>query len=195
MNEEILKQLQREARVSGRILSDQAFSRVAGAPLVPGNTVRLLRDATENYPAWLEAIRSAKRTIHFESYIVHGDEVGWQFCEAFAAKVRESVHVRLIYDRMGALGHAYRRFWRSLEKMGIEVRCFNPPRLDSPLGWLRRGHRKMLSVDGRVGFVTDLCLGRQWVGDSERGIEPWRDTGVQVNGPAVADIEHAFAEM
>ncbi len=195
MNEEILKGLQREARLSGRILSDQAFSRAAGAPLVPGNRVRLLRDATENYPAWLEAIRTAKRTIHFESYIIHGDEVGWQFCEALAAKVREGVHVRVIYDWMGALGHTYRHFWRSLKNAGIEVRCFNPPHLDSPLGWLRRDHRKMLSVDGRVGFVTGLCLGRQWVGDPERGIEPWRDTGVQVNGPAVADLEHAFAQM
>src|ERR1022692_2930227 len=115
-----------------RLLADQAFSRAAGAPLVSGNEIRLLRDATENYPAWLEAIRTAKRTIHFESYIVHGDEIGWQFCEALAAKVREGVHVRLIYDWMGALGHAYRHFWWSLKNAGIEVRCFNPPRLDSP---------------------------------------------------------------
>jgi cardiolipin synthase len=195
MHDETLKELQREARLSGRILSDQAFSRAAGAPLVPGNRVKLLRDATENYPAWLEAIRTAKRTIHFESYIIHGDDVGWEFCEALAAKVREGVRVRLIYDWMGALGHTYRHFWRSLKSAGIEVRCFNPPRLDSPLGWLRRDHRKMLSVDGRVGFVTGLCLGRQWVGDPQRGIEPWRDTGVQIQGPAVADLERAFAQM
>ena len=107
----------------------------------------------------------------------------------------EGVHVRLIYDWMGALGHAYPHFWRSLKNAGIEVRCFNPPRLDSPLGWLRRDHRKMLSVDGRIGFVRGLCLGRHWVGDPERGIEPWRDTGVQVQGPAVADLEHAFSQM
>ncbi len=195
MNEDILRDFQREARASGRILSDQAFSRAAGAPLVPGNRVRLLKDASENYPAWLEAIRTAQRTIHFESYIVHGDEVGWQFLEAFAAKVQEGVRVRLIYDWMGALGHPYRAFWRALNKAGVEVRCFNPPRIDSPLGWLRRDHRKMLSVDGEVGFVTGLCVGRQWVGDPERGIEPWRDTGVEVRGPAVADLEHAFGQM
>jgi len=193
--DEIHEQLQREARASGRILSDQAFSRAAGAPLLSGNRVTLLRDATENYPAWLEAIRTAKRTIHFESYIVHGDEVGWEFCEALAAKVREGVRVRLIYDWMGALGHLYRDFWQAMKNSGVEVRCFNPPRLDSPLGWLRRDHRKMLSVDGRVGFVTGLCLGRQWVGDPERGIPPWRDTGVQIQGPAVADLERAFAQM
>lgn len=195
MNEHVLKEIEREARRASRILSDQAFSRAAGAPLETGNRVRLLRDATENYPAWFEAIRRAKRTIHFESYIVHSDEVGWQFSEALAQKVREGVRVRLIYDWMGAFGDTHRQFWRSLKSEGIEVRCFNPPRLDSPLGWLRRDHRKMISVDGQVGFVTGLCVGRQWVGDPAHGIAPWRDTGVQVNGPAVADLELAFGQM
>lgn len=195
MSDEILKQLQREARVPSRLVADQAFSRAAGAPLIPGNKIRLLRDAADNYPAWLEAIRTAKETVHFETYIIHADEVGCQFREALAAKAREGVRVRLIYDWMGALGHTHYPFWRSLKSAGIEVRCFNPPRLDSPLGWLRRDHRKMLSVDGRVGFVTGLCVGRSWVGDSRRGLEPWRDTGVEIQGPAVADIEHAFAQM
>ncbi|MBZ5659614.1 MAG: cardiolipin synthase B [Acidobacteriia bacterium] len=195
MSDEILKELQREARVPSRIIADQAFSRAAGAPLIPGNKVRLLRDATENYAAWFEAIRKARNTIHFESYIIHADEIGWQFREALAAKAREGVRVKLIYDWMGALGHRYSPFWRSLKNAGIEVRCFNPPHLDSPLGWLRRDHRKMLSVDGRVGFVTGLCVGRSWVGDPKRGVEPWRDTGVEIQGPAVADIEHAFAQM
>lgn len=195
MSDEILKGLQREARVSSRIVADQAFSRAAGAPLIPGNKVRLLRDATENYAAWFEAIRTARNTIHFESYIIHADEVGWKFHDALAAKAREGVHVRVIYDWMGALGHTYSPYWRSLRNAGIEVRCFNPPRLDSPLGWLRRDHRKSLSVDRRVGFVTGLCIGRSWVGDPSRGIAPWRDTGVEIQGRAVADIERAFAQM
>ena len=75
------------------------------------------------------------------------------------------------------------------------MRCYNPPRFDSPFGWLSRDHRKMLAVDGRVGFVTGLCVGRMWVGDPEKKIEPWRDTGVEVRGPAVADIERAFAQV
>jgi cardiolipin synthase len=78
---------------------------------------------------------------------------------------------------------------------GIEVRGFNPPRLESPLGWISRDHRKMISVDGRVGFITGLCVGRMWVGNPGKGIEPWRDTGVEVQGPAVAYIESSFAEM
>ncbi|HEV2765763.1 MAG TPA: phospholipase D-like domain-containing protein, partial [Pyrinomonadaceae bacterium] len=178
-----------------RALADQALSRAAGAPLVVGNSVRLLKDAAENYPAWFERIRSAERTIHFESYIIHEDDVGREFADALAAKAREGVRVRLVYDWLGGLGHASRGFWRSMRDAGIEVRCFNPPQFVSPFGWLTRDHRKMLSVDGEVAFVTGLCVGRRWVGYPERGVEPWRDTGVELQGPAVADVEEAFAQV
>ncbi len=177
-----------------RALADHPFFRTTGAPLVPGNRVRLLKDAKENYPAWLDAIRSAERTIHFESYIIHDDVVGREFVEALAERARAGVRVRVVYDWLGALGRASRRLWSGLRQAGAEVRCFNPPRLDSPFGWLGRDHRKMLTVDGRVGFVSGLCVGRQWVGDPQRGIAPWRDTGVEIRGPAVADIERAFAQ-
>jgi cardiolipin synthase len=155
--------------------------------------VRLLRDAAENYPAWLDAIRSAEHSIHFESYIIHDDDIGAEFADLLAAKATEGVRVRVLYDWMGALGKTSRRFWRSLMKAGVDVRCFNPPRVDSPFGWLSRDHRKMIAVDGKVGYVTGLCIGRMWVGYPERGIAPWRDTGVEVRGPAVAEIERAFA--
>ena len=178
-----------------RLLAEQALSRAAGAPLVPGNAVTLLRDARENYPAWLDAMRSATRSIHFESYIIHEDDIGEQFSEVLSAKAREGVKVRLIYDWLGGFGKTSRRFWERLRSAGVEVRCFNPFRFDSPLSWLNRDHRKMISVDGRIGFVTGLCVGRMWVGYPERGIEPWRDTGIGLVGPAVADIEHAFAEI
>ena len=178
-----------------RALANQAFSRAAGAPLVGGNSVRLLKDARENYPAWLEAIGAAKRHIHFESYIIHEDNTGREFADALIAKAREGVRVRLIYDWMGGFGKTSRAFWNRLRAGGVEVRCYNPPRLDSPIGWLSRDHRKMLAVDGQVGFVTGLCVGRMWVGVPEKRIEPWRDTGVEVRGPSVADIEQAFASI
>src|SRR5262245_56153849 len=180
--------------LSEYILAGRALNRVAGAPLVKGNRVRLLRDARENYPAWLEAIRSAERSIHFESYIIHEDSSGYKFAEEFASKVREGVKVRLIYDWIGGIGADSRNFWRSLLDAGIEVRCFNPPLFDSPFGWLSRDHRKVMVVDGRLGFVSGLCVGEMWEGDPTRGIAPWRDTGVEVQGPAVADIQRAFAQ-
>lgn len=176
-----------------RELVEQAYDRATGAPLVRGNRVRLLKDADENYPAWLDCIASARRTIHFESYIIHQDEVGYQFADALIKKAKEGVKVRLIYDWLGGVGKTYWPFWRRLREGGVDVRAFNPPRFDEPFGWLNRDHRKMLTVDGRVGFVTGLCVGRDWVGRDGR--EPWRDTGVEVCGPAVADIERAFSRI
>ncbi|HKS27921.1 MAG TPA: phospholipase D-like domain-containing protein [Pyrinomonadaceae bacterium] len=185
---------EREAISPVRLLADQAFSRAGGAPLLAGNSVRLLKDAQENYPAWLDTIRRAEKNIHFECYIIHEDETGREFAEALAAKAREGLRVRVIYDWLGALGAASRKLWRCMRDAGVEVRGFNPPRFDSPFGWLSRDHRKMLTVDGSIGYVTGLCVGKRWVGWPERNIEPWRDTGVEVLGPAVADIEMAFAQ-
>ena len=178
-----------------RELADRAFSRAAGAPLIGGNQVRLLVDARENYPRWLEAIRSAKDHVHFESYFIQEDETGREFAEAFMAKAREGVRVRLLYDWFGGLWRASRTFWRALRTAGVEVRCYNPLRLASPLGWVSRDHRKSLVVDHEVGFVTGLCVGSMWVGDPERNVAAWRDTGVEIRGPAIAEIESAFASM
>jgi cardiolipin synthase len=179
-----------------RVIADQAFSRAAGAPLVDGNRVELLRDAEQNYPAWLDAINSAQRWIHFESYIVHDDTCGREFAAALSAAARRGVKVRVIYDWLGALTATTWMFWERLRRAGVDVRAFNQPRLDSPLGWMSRDHRKMIGVDGRVGFVTGLCVGNMWRGGRYcRGVDPWRDTGVAVWGPAVADIEEAFADV
>ncbi|MFM8392781.1 MAG: phospholipase D-like domain-containing protein, partial [Acidobacteriota bacterium] len=103
--------------------------------------------------------------------------------------------VRLLYDWVGAFNAASSHFWSDLRAAGVDVRCFNPPRWDSPLGWLGRDHRKMIVVDDRVAFVTGLCVGRMWRGDIARGVEPWRDTGVEIRGPAVAVIQQSFAQM
>jgi cardiolipin synthase A/B len=176
-------------------LLDQALTRAAGTPLVAGNSVRLLKDAADNYPAWLAAIRSAQRTIHFENYFIVEDEIGLEFADALASKARDGVGVRLIYDWMGGFGKASRRFWKNLRDAGVDVRCFNPPSVVSPFKWLHRDHRKVLAVDGRIGFVTGLCVGKMWTGDPERGVEAWRDTGVQVEGPALHYVEAAFSQV
>jgi cardiolipin synthase A/B len=173
---------------------DQALWRATGAPLIRGNRVNLLEDATENYPAWIRAIQSAEKWIHFETFIIHEDEVGRQFADLLANKAQQGVQVRLLYDWFGGLGYASRRFWRRLSESGIDVRCFNPPRLDSPFGWISRDHRKLITVDGRMAFVSGLCVGEPWAGDPEEGKEPWRDTGAEIEGPALAAIEQVFAD-
>ena len=178
-----------------RLVADQALSRAAGAPLVAGNAVRLLKDARENFPAWREAIAAATRSILFESYIVDDDAVGRGFRDQLAAKAAAGVRVRVLYDWLGSPGKLGSRFWRPLRQAGGEVRVFNPPRFDSPFGWLSRDHRKSIVVDGAVGFVTGLCVSAAWEGDPAKGRDPWRDTGVEIRGPAVLDVERAFAAV
>jgi cardiolipin synthase len=177
-----------------RVSAEQAFSRAAGAPLVPGNRVRLLKDAAENYPAWLAAIRAAQRSIFFENYIVADDEVGREFVAALATQARKGVCVFALYDWLGAWGQASRELWQPLAAAGGAVRCFNPPRLDSPFGWLTRDHRKMTAIDGEVAFVSGLCVSRKWIGNPASRHDAWRDTGIEVRGPAVTDIERAFGD-
>lgn len=176
-------------------LVEQAFSRASGAPLVQGNAVRLLKDGAANFPAWVAAIRAAQKTVCFENYIIEDDDVGREIAAALSDRARAGVKVRLVRDWLGSLGGAPRRFWRDLAKAGVEVRLFNPPRIDSPLGWLSRDHRKTITVDGDVGFVSGLCVSHRWLGDPKRGVAPWRDTGVEIRGPAVAYVERAFEEV
>ena len=182
--------------VSGSALAlftDQVFLRTTGAPLIAGNHVRILRDAAENYPAWLEAIGSAKDRIYFENYIIGNDHVGQQMIAALSEAARRGVRVRLLYDWLGT--HVPNRFWQPLLEASGEVRCFNPFRLSSPLGWLSRDHRKSICVDGSIAFVTGLCASARWMGNPTRRVAPWRDTGVELRGPAVADVEQAFAQV
>ena len=182
-----------ELAIPARILADQAFSRAAGAPLIEGNAIRLLEDARENYPAWLAAIAAAQRHVHFESYFICADAVGEMFAAALLDKAASGVQVRVIYDWLGNFGRAPRAFWNRLRAGGVQVRCYNPPQWDAPFGWLSRDHRKVLAVDDEVAFITGLCVGVAWAGDPQRNVEPWRDTGVEIRGPAVADVERAFA--
>jgi cardiolipin synthase len=184
---------ERDTLLHLRELATIAFSRAAGAPLISGNSVRLLEDARENYPRWLELIASASDHVHFENYFVRDDNMGRQFADALCDKAQQGVQVRVIYDWMGSFGRASSGFWRRLRSAGVEVRCYNPPQLMSPFGWFSRDHRKMLVVDGNAGFISGLCVGDMWVGDPARRLEPWRDTGVEIRGPAIADVERAFA--
>lgn len=170
------------------------FLRSAGAPLVGGNRVSILRDGEQNYPAWIQAIEGASRTIHLDMYIVHDDGIGRRFRDLLVAKARQGVAVRVLYDWFGALRLSSFRFWAPLTAAGGEARLVNPPRWDTLLDIGARDHRKLLTVDGRIAFISGLCIGDDWLGDPGRDLPPWRDTGVAVEGPAVAAAEAAFIE-
>ncbi|HYF57024.1 MAG TPA: phospholipase D-like domain-containing protein, partial [Salinarimonas sp.] len=171
----------------------RAVTRIAGRDPRAGNRVRLLRDAGENYPDWLDAIRSARRYVHFENFIVADDAAGRLFAEALMERARAGVAVRVLYDWLGCMGRSGAGYWTELIEAGVDVRVFNPLRLVAPL-WIRRDHRKVVVVDGHTAFVSGLCISDDWRGDPGAGIEPWRDTGVAIHGPAAADVDDAFAE-
>ncbi|MBL8670501.1 MAG: cardiolipin synthase B [Alphaproteobacteria bacterium] len=175
-------------------LYDRALSRVADVPRSDGNAVRLMRDASENYPVWLAAIAGAKRTVHIENYMIVEDGVGRAFAGALIEAARRGVRVRVLYDWLGCWSRTSRHFWGRLRAAGVALRAYNPPRFGSPLGWISRDHRKLLVIDGEIAFAGGLCIGRDWVGDSARGVPPWRDTAVEVRGPAVAQLQAAFAD-
>jgi cardiolipin synthase len=177
-----------------RSLAEFAFSRVAGSPLVGGNALRLLLDAEGNYGAWREAIRSAKHSISFENYIITADATARSFRDELAARAADGVKVRVLLDWFGSFSTP-RRFWDPLIKAGGAVRYHNPPHLSGELNWLWRDHRKSVVVDGRVGFISGVCVSDAWLGNPKRRIEPYRDTGVEIRGPAVVDLTRAFSEM
>ncbi len=177
-----------------RLLAGQALSRAAGAPLVGGNRVELLIDGEAHFKAWSGLIESARRYVLLENYIIADDPVGRRFRDLLVARARAGVRVALVHDWFGTLGNAGHAFFAPLRAAGVEVRPFNRPHLGSPLGWIGRDHRKLLVVDGQVGSISGVCIAHKWLGDAARGIAPWRDSGVLIAGPAVADIEAAFRE-
>jgi len=101
---------ERESVQSARALAGQALSRAAGAPLIEGNKVRLLKDARENYPAWLGAIAAARQWIHFENYIFREDKTGEMFAQALMGRARAGVQVRVLYDWLGGFGKTSKSF-------------------------------------------------------------------------------------
>lgn len=179
---------------SSRLLAERALSRAAGAPLLGGNAVELLIDGAAHYEAWLAAIRGAKQRVLLENYIIRNDAVGQAFRDALVERARAGVFVAVVVDWFGCLGQSRHTFWEPLRAAGGNVRAFNPPRLGEPLGWISRDHRKLLVVDGVHGFLSGVCISAKWLGDSSRNVPPWRDTGVALHGPAVAELEAAFAQ-
>jgi cardiolipin synthase len=169
-----------------------AINRAGGGRPIPGNRVRLLIDGPDAYTAMLDVIAGARRWIHFENYIIRSDEEGWRFAEALAARAREGVAVRVLYDWFGSVGTS-RKLWRFLRSAGVEVRGFHPPVIFDILSMLSRNHRKLVAADGARAVMGGLCIGCEWTGGEAPDRQPWRDTAMLVEGPAAAALDQAFA--
>ena len=141
----------------------------------------------------LEAIAGAKRWVHFENYIIRSDAAGWRFAEllavAGAGRGPPCGCCTTGSDRV-ATG---RSFWRYLRKAGVEVRAFHPPQLVDVVTNISRNHRKLVVADGSRAVLGGLCIGCEWTGESHAGGQPWRDTAVDIHGPAAAVLDQTFA--
>ena len=172
----------------------RALDRATGARPIPGNIVQHIADSSTALNTMLEMMAGAQHTIHFENYIIHHDRTGSRFATAWAERARAGVRVRVLYDAFGCRGTS-RRFWRELRSHGVDVRPFRPIWASGPIEAFRRDHRKLLVVDGERAMAGGLCIGDEWAGDPSTGRPHWRDTMVDVCGPAVAVLEAAFGRM
>ncbi len=171
-----------------------AINRAAGGRPVPGNQVDLLIDGPDTYESMLEVIAQARQWVHFENYIIRSDSAGWRFAELLASRARAGVHVRVLYDWLGSVS-TRRGFWRYLRGAGVEVRAFHRPQLIDAVTNLSRNHRKLVVADGSRAILGGLCIGCEWTGESHSGGQPWRDTAVDIRGPAAAVLDQTFVNL
>lgn len=160
------------------------------------DTVALLKDGAQAYPAMLEAIAAARSTICLETYILQEDHTGNRFAAALAERARAGVEVNLMYDHWGS--SVSDAFLDRLHQAGVRTLSFRPFRLHGRLGralahFRRRNHRKALVVDGVVGFTGGLNISDDYASIDDGGYG-WRDTHVRLHGPAAAELERMFLE-
>lgn len=173
---------------------DRALDRATGGRAIPGNRVRILIDGPEIFPAALDAIALARSWIHFDNYIIRNDRTGRRFLDALTARAREGVRVRVLTDWLGSAGTP-RRYWQALRDAGAEVRLFGPPRLLDLSANMIRNHRKLIVTDGAHAITGGFCIADEWAGDPGRNRQPWRETGVEITGPAAAALDRAFERL
>ena len=160
--------------------------------LLCNNAVRLLRNGSEAFPAWLEAIAGACSRVSLEMYIFNDDKIGRRFADALSQAARRGVEVRLLYDAVGCR-HAAPGFFETMRLSGVWAVPYHPYRFWRPHFWtlLRRNHRKTLVCDGKVAFTGGINISDMWLSEREGGAG-WHDAAVEVRGPAVATIEAVF---
>jgi cardiolipin synthase len=177
-------------------VDDPQFLRSMGSLLGPailgGNRIGTLLNGDQIFPAMLEAIHGATRTIAFETYIYWSGEIGEQFADALSERARAGVKVHVLLDWVGS-GKAKQEYLDQMKESGVEVEKYHP------LHWYHlarinnRTHRKILVVDGRVGFTGGVGIADKWTGNAQDP-DHWRDSHFKLEGPAVAQMQAAFMD-
>jgi cardiolipin synthase len=170
-------------------------SALALADPVPirGNKIELLQNGDGYFPAMLEAIRDARKTINFEAYIVRSDATGEQFVDALIARARAGVEVRVLLDGIGSAWGFKNSDAKRLRDAGCKFDYYHPTaswRVDRTN---RRSHRRVIVIDGRIAFTGAIGFRDEWSGNAQDK-EHWRDVMVRVQGPLVGKLQAAFQE-
>lgn len=169
-----------------------AMGVLLGPPVLEGNRYRVLVNGDRIFPAMLASIRAAKETINFETYIYWSGAIGKEFADALAERARAGIKVHMLVDWVGSQ-KMEESLVAEMKAAGVEIEKYHP------LHWLHLGrlnnrtHRKLLVVDGRVGFTGGVGVAEQWSGDAQDP-EHWRDTHFQVEGPVVAQMQSVFMD-
>lgn len=174
---------------------EEALPSIAGmtkAVILEGNAAEILQNGDEFFPALLDSIARAQETIHFETYVWWSGDICDQVADAFAARAREGVKVRIMIDAMGSMKmKPYLR--ERMTEAGCKVAFYHPIRLID-LGQLnKRTHRKLAIFDGREAFIFGHGISRLWTGHGQDR-KHWRDTGVRLRGPVVNAVQSVFAQ-
>ena len=175
---------------------------VTESPLTKGNKVALLADGQATYAAMFKALQNAKDHINLESYIIEDDETGRKFADLLLQKQAEGVQVNLIYDSVGSM-NTPASFFQRLRDGGIQVVGFNPInplKAGEKWGLTHRDHRKILIVDGKVAIIGGINISEVYSSSpfrrkqNEKAPIHWRDTDIQIEGPAVAEFQKLFLD-
>ena len=164
----------------------------AGAPIVGGNAVEILLNGEQIFPALLEAIRTAQRTITYAQYYYEEGPVARDVAEALAERCRAGVGVNVLLDAFGSISIPV-GYLDLMRVSGCHVVWFRPLSQYVFRTYYKRNHRRILVVDGRVGFTGGAGVSRKWMGNG-RTENHWRDTDVRVEGPVVEYLQAAFVE-
>jgi cardiolipin synthase len=184
---------QRPDRLYGSETPDfrRAFSSLLGPSVVSGNRIRTLQNGDAIFGAMLDAIHRAQASVTFEQFIFR-DEIGLAFCNALGDAAKRGVEVRVLLDWVGAK-EIDDDALDCLRDTGAQVELYHEPALRH-LGRLNnRTHRKLMVVDGRIGYAGGACVGREWTGNAQDP-QHWRDTHYEVEGPVVAQMQSAFVD-